>query len=131
MEHRGAEEEEGGKRERERISRLFRAGTKESRMTNAKRARGQPDLRAKSVAWGIKEDVGSPGSPPLYKELPVKNNTRPTPASDRPDSANYSFLHDRSGSRSGAASYSGTYLTVNEVGRSTPSIQPSGALDCR
>ncbi|CAL1685855.1 unnamed protein product [Lasius platythorax] len=26
------------------VSRLFRAGTKDSRMTNAKRARGQPDL---------------------------------------------------------------------------------------
>jgi hypothetical protein len=34
--------EGGGKREG--VSRLFRAGTKESRMTNAKRARGQPDL---------------------------------------------------------------------------------------
>lgn len=30
------------------VSRLFRAGTKESRMTNAKRARGQPGPRAKS-----------------------------------------------------------------------------------
>lgn len=41
------------------VSRLFRAGTKESRMTNAKRARGQPDPRAKSRRGvGMKEDVG-------------------------------------------------------------------------
>lgn len=47
------------------VSRLFRAGTKESRMTNAKRARGQPDPRAKSRhGAGIKEDVGRLGSPP-------------------------------------------------------------------
>lgn len=60
------------------VSRLFRAGTKESRMTNAKRARGQPDPRAKSRrgAGGLKEDVGRPGVHPLsYKEPPVKNNT--------------------------------------------------------
>jgi len=59
-------------------SRLFRAGTKESRMTNAKRARGQPDPRAKSRRGvGIKEDVGRLGVHPLlsYKEPPVKNNT--------------------------------------------------------
>lgn len=43
-----------GKRGRWEFLVCFAAGTKESRMTNAKRARGQPDPRAKSRrgVWG-------------------------------------------------------------------------------
>lgn len=85
---------------------------------------------------GIKEDVGRLGVHPLsYKELPVKNNTMlyalHRDRADRPDSANYRFLRGRSAKRGGCEpSYSGTYLTVNEVGPSTPCIQPA-VLNCR
>lgn len=57
------------------VSRLFRAGTKESRMTNAKRARGQPDPRAKSrraARRGDKRGCWKAGSPPTL----VQRTTR-------------------------------------------------------
>lgn len=86
------------------------------------------DKRGCWEGWGV--------HPLSYKELPVKNNTTlhstTRDRADRPDSANYSFLRGRSAKRSGCEpSYSGTYLTVNEVGPSTPCIQLPAALDCR
>jgi len=86
------------------ISRLFRAGTKESRMTNAKRARGQPDPRARAREQGESRHGDKRGcwkpweSPPPHKEPPAWKIILATPSpppSDRPDSANYSFLREQ------------------------------------
>lgn len=86
----------------------------------------------------MKGDVGRPGAHPFsYKEPPVKNNTvfqrYIRDRADRPDSANYNFLRGPQRRSGGGceAPYSGTYLTVNEVGPGTPCIQLLAALGCR
>jgi len=101
------------------VSRLFRAGTKESRMTNAKQACTRSTGSASKDSWrGNKRGCWKGVHHLSYKELLVKNNTTLCTLWPRPRwSSRFRELQLFAQSLREAeySSYSGTYLTVMKL----------------